>query len=300
MVGTSRPIRELRRLIQLFAPSDEAVLITGESGTGKELVARELHRASGREGFVAVDCGSIPPSLAAPELFGHVKGAFTDARRDRSGLFASAGRGTLFLDEVAELPAEVQAGLLRALDPGEFSPVGSTKVLRREARLIAATNRPVAPRQATWLRPDLFNRLGVLRIHVPPLRERRQDIPVLARHFLNGRPITPAALTWLDSEDWRTGNVRELRSVLVRASLLADGDPVAPKHLESYRAVEQTRPTDGDRPTPERTLEAASCRHIQRVLAEEGGNRSRAAAVLDIDPKTLRRWIRKCQRRGGR
>jgi DNA-binding NtrC family response regulator len=238
MIGSGPLMDDLDERIRLAAPSDGRVLITGENGTGKELVARAVHRESPRrdEAFVKVNCAAVPESLFESELFGHVKGAFTDARENRKGKFERAHGGTLFLDEVAEIPLRLQAKLLRAIETGEVERVGGRDEFTVDARIIAATNKDLEEevRQERF-RADLYYRLNVVRLHVPPLRDRRQDIAALAERFLreccrrNGyalKVLEPGALELLAAHDY-PGNVRELRNAMERLAILTPGDVIA-------------------------------------------------------------------------
>lgn len=292
LLGESPGLREVRRLIHRYAPSDQPVLVTGEPGTGKELAARAIHACSEREGRLAAEnCGAIPEHLAESVLFGHAKGAFTGAVEARTGLFSTAAEGTLFLDEVGELPAVVQAKLLRALDPGEFSPVGSTEVHSSAARVIAATNRVEALDRESVLRPDLLSRLDVLRIHLPPLRERAEDIPLLAHWFVPETEITPDAMDLLAAHPFQGGNVRELRNAVTRAALLSAGGPIRPEHvLEALGPPSRSEANHGVGRSLR--LEDAKRTHVLRVLDLHDGNVSAAGRALDVDRGTLRRWLR--------
>ena len=234
IIGRSSPMRHLSEQIAIVAPTNATVLILGESGTGKELVAREIHKASARcDGpMIRVNCGAVPRDLFESEFFGHVKGAFTGALQDRVGRFELANGGTLFLDEVGEIPIELQAKLLRAIQEGEYERVGGNKTLKTDIRLIAATNRNLAEEvREGKFREDLYYRLNVFPITLPPLRERKSDIPTLAAHFLErackefNKPLalmSAAALAALKAYDW-PGNVRELRNVVERAVITARG-----------------------------------------------------------------------------
>ncbi len=235
LIGTSPPMRDLRRLLDRVGAAPYPVLVLGESGTGKELVARAVHAKSARAGgpFVAANCAAIPENLLDAELFGHAKGAFTGAERDRAGLFEQAHGGTLFLDEVACLSARAQESLLRVLESGEIRRVGGAKAERVDARVVAATNEDLEDESA--FRRDLFYRLNVLRLEVPPLRERAEDVPLLAAALLERieaetgrrRRLAPEALALLGAYRW-PGNVRELENALRRAAALADGDVLGP------------------------------------------------------------------------
>jgi DNA-binding NtrC family response regulator len=292
-VGASRAVQELAELVHRAAASASPVLITGESGTGKELVARALHALSGRTGrFVAVNCAALPENLLESELFGHERGAFTGADREKMGLLEAASDGTLLLDEVTELPAALQPKLLRALEEGEVRRVGSTRARRFDVRFITATNRDIEQEVADGrFRDDLFWRLHVLHVHVPPLRERSADIPLLAEHFLAGRPTTQDAMAVLTAYAW-PGNVRELRNALERAATLAPGreistDDLPPRIRDAGTAT--ARVADASRRNlPLRDLERA---YILEVLRQTAGNKSKAAEILGLDRKTLYRKL---------
>jgi DNA-binding NtrC family response regulator len=291
-VGASRPIQELFALLQRTGPSQHTVLITGESGTGKELVARGLHHASGRGTFLAVNCAALPEQLLESELFGHERGAFTGADREKPGLFEAAHGGSLFLDEVAELPLALQPKLLRALEEGEIRRVGSTRPRLVDVRVIAATNKNLEREVAeTRFREDLFWRLNVLTVHVPPLRERPADVPLLAEHFLGNRRLSPDAMALLTAYPW-PGNVRELRNAIERATTLAAGPEIRPDDLPlriqqasrfGARIADASR-----RQVPLRELERE---YILEILRQVGGNKSRASEILGLDRKTLYRKL---------
>lgn len=291
-IGASRAMQEVYALIARAGPSNLPVLVTGESGTGKELVARGLHHASGRKAFVAVNCAALPENLLESELFGHVRGAFSGADRDKPGLFEAADGGTLFLDEVAELPAPLQPKLLRALEAGEVRRVGATTAHSIDVRIIAATNRDIEQRVNDGLfRTDLYWRLNVLHIHMPPLREHPADIPLLAEHFAAGRSIAPDAMALLSAHGW-PGNVRELRNTIERAAALSTTGEIHPDDLPprvqeaastASRVAQASR-----RQLPLRELERD---YILEVLRSTGGNKSRAAEILGLDRKTLYRKL---------
>ena len=291
-IGASRPMRELFALISRISRSTLPVLITGESGTGKERVARALHDASGREPFVAVNCAALPENLLESELFGHVRGAFTGADRDRPGLFESAHGGTLLLDEIGELPPTLQPKLLRTLEDGVVRRVGATSERTVDVRLIAATNRDLEQRvRDGTFREDLFWRLNVLHVHVPPLRQRSADIPLLAEHFADGRRIAPDAMALLSAYTW-PGNVRELRNAIERAAALSTTGEVHAADLPA-RVQEAARATTivadaARRHLPLRELERE---YILEVLRSTGGNKTRAAELLGLDRKTLYRKL---------
>jgi DNA-binding NtrC family response regulator len=291
-VGASRALQSVFALIGRAARSTLPVLITGESGTGKELVARALHETSGRGRFVAINCAALPENLLESELFGHVKGAFTGADRDRPGLFESAHGGTLFLDEIGELPPLLQPKLLRALEDGVVRRVGATSERIVDVRVIAATNRDLEQLvQDKTFREDLFWRLNVLHVHVPPLRERTADIPLLAEHFAAGRRIAPDAMALLTAYAW-PGNVRELRNAIERAGALSATGEIHADDLPA-RVQDAARATAvitgaSRRQLPLRELERE---YILEVLRSTGGNKTRAAEILGLDRKTLYRKL---------
>ncbi|NMC20366.1 MAG: sigma-54-dependent Fis family transcriptional regulator [Thermogutta sp.] len=282
-----------RRVLEtsaLVAPTEAPVLILGPSGSGKDVIARLICRWSRRaEGpFVAANCAGLPETLIESELFGHVKGAFTGAQTDRKGYFRAAHGGTLFLDEIGELPLHLQAKLLRVLENGEITPVGSDQMVRVDFRLIAATHRDLTEAVAEGrFREDLFYRLNVFELRVPPLRERREDILPLARHFaaqFAGRPVrfSPQAASALLAHPWQ-GNVRELRNAVQRACLLARGDVVLPEHLPPQ--ISRTVEGYEDRQTGR--LDLVERAAILATLEECGGNRTLAARKLGISRRTL-------------
>ncbi len=302
LLGKSGRMQEVFDLIERFAPSPAPVLITGESGTGKELVAKAIHFQSPRRNapFVAMNCAAIPDSLIESELFGHKRGAFTDARADRDGLFVQANGGTLFLDEIGELSLGMQAKLLRAIQEREVRPLGSSKTERVDLRIVAATNRDLDRCIAEgFFRSDLFYRLNVLVIALPPLRARLEDVPLLAEHFLQkcasreGRTVRgfdPGAARALMDHDW-PGNVRELENVVERAVLYAEKDLVSANDLPQQ--VKERRPSDALSSAVARGLTLAELEreYILQVLAAEGGNKTRAAQRLGLDRKTLYRKL---------
>jgi DNA-binding NtrC family response regulator len=298
LIAESPVMRPVLRLMARVAPSDANVLIVGEHGTGKEVVARWLHAASARaeRPLVAVNLGGIPDGLFESELFGHVKGAFTDAKVDRIGRFELAARGTLFLDEIANLPLAQQAKLLRVLETGEFERVGSSRTQRVDVRVISATNADIhAEVAAGRFRPDLLFRLNTVEIRLPPLRERREDIPLLAAHFLQRyaaryrKAVTefaPEAMEALLHHRW-PGNVRELDHTIERAILMADEGKVAVQDLglgtrrDGPPALDEMRLADA-----ERVL-------IERALARAGGNVSEAAQALGLSRSALYRRLKR-------
>jgi DNA-binding NtrC family response regulator len=291
-VGSSRPMRDLFALIRRAGPSQRSVLVSGESGTGKELVARAIHATSGRSTFVAVNCSAFPENLLESELFGHEKGAFTGADRVHVGLFEAANTGTLFLDEVGDLPPALQPKLLRALESGEIRRVGATRSLPIDVRVVAATNKDLeAEVREGRFREDLYWRLNVLNFVVPPLRERVADIPLLAEHFADGRRVSADAMALLTSYPW-PGNVRELRNALDRAVALSAADEIRPEDLPprtQRTAHAAVIVADASRrQVPLRDLEKE---YIIEILKQVGGNKTRAADILGLDRKTLYRKL---------
>jgi len=302
-VGRNRRFMEVLKLAETVAPTDSTVLITGESGTGKEILARYIHALSEREGgpFVSINCGALPETLLESELFGHVRGAFTGAVRDKVGLLVAAKGGTFFLDEVGEMSPALQVKMLRALQEREVVPVGATEPVPIDVRIIAATNRDLEQeiRRGTF-RSDLYYRLNVITLHLPPLRERRDDIPLLTEHFLRvlaertGAPqplkVSSEAMEALQSYDW-PGNVRELENALERAAVLCQGDVLTPAELPARVVERQPEPLVSEKPPANPTLEVIERAYIYWVLKAEGGNKARAAEVLGIDPSTLYRKL---------
>jgi two-component system response regulator AtoC len=300
IVAASKNMIDLLELLERTAGFKTTALLTGESGTGKEVLARAIHAQSPRrnEAFVAVNCGAIPESLLESELFGHAKGAFTGANRARRGLFLEADGGTLFLDEIGETPTSLQVKLLRALQEEEIRPVGESKSRAVDVRVIAATSRDLEEDVAEGrFREDLFYRLNVMRLQVPALRERREDIPLLVDHFIAhfretlGKPIrtiTEDALQRLTRYSWR-GNVRELENVIERASILADGDCITLRELPG-NIVDAPDPL-GAAGSPDLSLRRArrafEADMIRRALAATDGNRTHAAKRLEISHRAL-------------
>ena len=301
-IGASRPMQALFDLIRRAAGARHPVLVTGESGTGKELVARALHTLSGRRPFVPVNCSALPEHLLESELFGHEKGAFTGADRDRPGLFEAAHRGTLFLDEIADLPQPLQPKLLRALEEGEVRRVGATDTRRIDVRLVAATNRDLeAAVKEGRFREDVFWRLNVLHIAVPPLRERAADVPLLAERFLDAatsdrRPRTPAriapdTMALLTAYAW-PGTVRELRNAIERAVTLSTTDELRPDDLpERILAGARAAALVSRSVAQEVPLRDVERAYTLEILRRVGGNKSRAAEILGMDRKTLYRKL---------
>lgn len=304
MIGQSRPMRSVYDMIERAARSDVTVLVTGESGTGKDLVARAIHRRSARAGgpFVAIDCAALPETLLESELFGHVKGAFTDACGSRAGLFVKASGGTLLLDEIGEMPSSLQPKLLRALQERRVRPVGGDEDVPFDTRIVAATNRNLETEVAARrFREDLFYRINVVRIEVPALRDRDTDALFIAQHVLRRcQPrevrvvgFTEGALAALLERRW-PGNVRELQNCIERAVALAEFDHVRRIDLSERPAA--TRPALGipaelQSPGGFITVRELERRYMDMVLRAAGGNKSAAAGVLGCDRRTLTRKL---------
>jgi DNA-binding NtrC family response regulator len=300
-VGRSEAMLQVFKTAARVAASSATVLILGESGTGKELVARALHQSSPRAAgpFVPVDCGAIAEGLLESELFGHVRGAFTGAQSARRGLFEEAGGGTLFLDEVGDVGPGLQARLLRALQEGTIRRVGANEAIPIDVRVVAATNRDIeAAVKAGRFREDLYYRLNVVTIRIPPLRERREDVPLLAEHFAakhgraEGATVSSEARELLQAYDW-PGNVRELENVIARALALNPSGVVVPADLPERLRDVPVEPARG-LPLPSGfrpTLDELERRYAALVLSESAGNKTRAAELLGIDRKTLYRIL---------
>jgi len=299
-VGRSPQMIEIYKLIGMLSGTRAPVLIRGETGTGKELVARAIHEYSpwADEPFVAINCTALAESLLESELFGHVKGAFTGAVADRRGKFELAGSGTIFLDEIGDTSPAFQAKLLRVIQEKEFHPVGGERARKTQARVLAATHRPIEElvRQGRF-REDLYFRLRVVEIRIPPLRERRDDIPVLAEHLLaraarelkkDVRVIPPRVMQMLQEHDW-PGNVREMENAIMRAAVMARGSALSP---EGFSLAPSLAPAaeeeEGDGLV---TLAQAQQRHVERVLNHTRGNKSRAARILGISRPRLDRLL---------
>ncbi|MGD0674686.1 MAG: sigma-54 dependent transcriptional regulator [Polyangiaceae bacterium] len=304
ILGTSGAMLKMCELVTRVADTETTVLVTGESGTGKELVAKALHAKGGRKegAFVAINCAAMPESLLESELFGHVKGAFTDARNSRPGLFIKASKGTLFLDEIGEMPAGMQAKLLRALQERTVRPVGGDQEQPFDARIIAATNRDLETEvEEKRFREDLFYRINVVRIHVPPLRARGSDILLVAQHFLERYAtqsrravvgMTSAAADKLLTYPW-PGNVRELQNCIERAVALAQFDQIGvddlPEKIRDYKTARIS--IDSNDPAELLPMEEVERRYILKVLEAVGGNKTLAAQVLGFDRRTLYRKL---------
>jgi DNA-binding NtrC family response regulator len=311
LVGNSEAMRQVYALIEQVAPSSPSVLITGESGTGKELVARTIHKLSPRKErpFVAINCSAIPETLMESELFGHEKGAFTGAASRRQGCFELADTGTLLLDEIAEMPALLQAKLLRVIEERQVRRLGGKQEISIDVHLLAATNRDPeeAVHQGT-LRRDLLYRLNVIRIHVPSLRNRKEDLPLLAQHLVtqlaekHGRParfLSPAALSALQFHAW-PGNVRELRNVIERAVIICSGEQIERHHFAPYPIEQRERLRQEDTISfpVGAPLEEVERLMILRTLAKTNNNKTRAAGLLGISLKTLHNKLNLYRERG--
>jgi DNA-binding NtrC family response regulator len=299
MIGSSAAMIALYKNISRVAPTDANVLLEGETGTGKEVVARVIHRNSlrGSQAFQAVDCAAIAPSLLESELFGAMKGSYTGADRDRVGVFEAADRGSVFLDEIGEIDLGFQQRLLRFLEEREVRPLGSNKARPVDVRIIAATNRDIAKMvDENKFREDLWFRINVVRLYIPPLRERAGDVPLLAQYFLKkyneryglSARITESGAREMEAYTW-PGNVRQLQHMMERLAILAAGARIDDKAVRD--AIESTEP----REHPTETLADAEAEQIRRVLAATNGNKSRAARILGIERKTL---YRKLERMG--
>jgi len=298
LIGQSAAMQEIHDLVQRVGPTDSTVLITGESGTGKELVAREIRNHSPRRDkpFITVDCGALVGTLFESELFGHIKGSFTGATSMKHGRFELANGGIIFFDEIANVSPEIQAKLLRLIQEREFTRVGATQVIHIDVRILAATSRNLTDEiREGRFREDLFYRLCVVPIILPPLRQRREDIPLLVEHFLQKhsdrrgnkmRGLSKEALELLLKHDW-PGNVRELENAIERAIILARGDVITPADLLYYGPLRKPE-TVADTLSPLADVEK---QHIARALRHHAGNRSAAAKTLGIDRKTLWRKI---------
>ncbi|MBN2673881.1 MAG: sigma-54-dependent Fis family transcriptional regulator, partial [Deltaproteobacteria bacterium] len=307
-IGESPKMKSLFSLVSKTAATDVTVLITGESGTGKEVVAQTIHQQSSRKGgpFVAINCTALPEQLLESELFGHVKGAFTDARDDHSGLLQRAHGGTLFLDEIGDMPVGLQGKLLRVLEQKTFRPVGAAREIAFDARIMSATNSDLAAAVAEKrFREDLYYRLNVLHIELPPLRERGRDVLLLAQFFVEqlgkrmGRDITGIhhdAAKKILTYPW-PGNVRELKNCIERALALCESDQITtadlPARIVDSKEIHVVLSTEN--PSNLITLEELERNYIQKVLATLGGNKAQASKVLGIERKSL---YRKLERMG--
>ncbi|HVA48410.1 MAG TPA: sigma-54 dependent transcriptional regulator [Pirellulales bacterium] len=294
ILGRSTAIKEVLRLIDRAGPTDKAILIQGESGTGKELVARGLHRASKRadKPLVVINCAALPETLLESELFGHEKGSFTGAVSAKQGLFELADGGTLMIDEIGEMPGSLQAKLLRVLEDGSFRRVGSLKECRVDVRLLAATNRDMAAEvRAGRFREDLFYRINVMSMELPPLRQRAGDVPLLVAKFLGpGWEIEPEAMQALEAYAW-PGNIRQLINVIERAKILAEGTMVRWQDLPSEVRSPTHEPHAMNGQSDK--LEEIERTHVVDVLEREKGNKARAARALGINRRSLYRLLEK-------
>lgn len=297
IIGRSKGMRDIFELIQRVAATNSTILITGESGTGKELVAKAIHYHSDRKNkpFIAVDCGVIPDNLIESELFGHVKGAFTGADRSKKGLFAEAHGGTLFLDEIGNLPIPLQAKLLRVLQEREIKPVGSNEIERVDVRVVAATKEDLRKSvDEGEFRNDLYYRLSVIPLQLPPLRKRAEDIPLLLKHFLGKvckannleeRKFTPEAMNALISYDW-PGNVRELENLVERLVLITTGDEIGLDDLPE-EFLRRGKSQQGMKENLNRQVKDVEKDMIEEAIEQAGGNKTRAAKILGISRASL-------------
>ncbi|GAA5522674.1 sigma-54 dependent transcriptional regulator [Aliifodinibius salicampi] len=309
IIGESDAMKKVYKMVERVSKATSNVLITGDSGTGKELIARAIHSNSDRskKPFLAINCGAIPEDLIESELFGHTKGAFTGASSDKDGVFVAAHGGTVFLDEIAEIPLNLQVNLLRVLQEREVKPVGSNSHVNFDTRIISATNKDLeAEVEKGNFRDDLYYRLNVVEIPLPPLEQRREDIPLLAHHFLqkynkelkrNLKGISSEAMSAMMTYQWR-GQVRELENIIERAVLLSDNDylqledlPVAIRKSVDSSEVNITM----DSESLDEAVKVFEKHHIQSMLKRTEGNKSEAARLLGIDPSTL---YRKMERLG--
>jgi len=304
VIGDSDAMQRMADIVSRVAETDANVLITGESGTGKELVARALHERSGRRGpFLAINCAAVPETLLENELFGHARGAFTDARTSRTGLFVEANQGTLFLDEVGEMPMGMQAKLLRALQERKVRPLGATQEVPFDARIVTATNRDLEGEVAAKrFREDLYYRINVVRVDVPALRRRGNDALLLAQFFLDragqrsGKSVNRLGRAVADrimGYDW-PGNVRELENCIERAVALARFDEITiddlPSKIREHRATEVFEESEDPKQLP--SMEVVEERYIRKVLAAVSGNKTLAAKILGFDRRTLYRKLK--------
>jgi DNA-binding NtrC family response regulator len=309
LVGDSYAIRRLKDEVAAVAESDYTVLVRGESGTGKELVARTIHKLSGRSAgpMLCVNCPAIPDQLLESELFGHVKGAFTGAERDRRGIFLAANGGTLLLDEIGDISPAIQTKLLRVLQEGEVRPVGTSKSVKVDVRILASTNQPLEEKvRANTFRDDLYYRLNVLTLAVPPLRERPEDVAILARHFLalsceemgvKEKTVSPEVLAYLGTKPW-PGNVRELQNFIRRLAVFSSGERVEMVHA---RFVEGARPAPEDEAKPlgpykdakEHVLEEFTRAYVEELLGQTGGNVSEAARQSGLSRVAIQKILKR-------
>ena len=308
-IGKAKRFLEVLKLAEVVAPTGSTVLIQGESGTGKEVVARYIHNLSARADapFLSINCGALPENLLESELFGHVKGSFTGAVRDKQGLFAAARGGTFFMDEVGEMPPSLQIKLLRVLQEREVIPVGATEAIPVDVRIVAATNRDLEEEvRRGHFRSDLFYRLNVIAMELPPLRERKEDLILLIEHTLqelasdrDGEPkaLSAEALDAVVVYDW-PGNVRELQNALEHAVVLTKGDLIDAAAVPERITRRKKEPLVAERASPNPSLDVIERAYIMWVLQAEGGNKTRAAEVLGIDPSTLYRKLSRYEETG--
>jgi DNA-binding NtrC family response regulator len=300
LIGSSKQMEDLFAVIRKVAPTNSTVLIYGESGTGKELVARAIHYNSKRrdKAFEPVNCAALPESLLESELFGHVKGAFTGAHADKEGLFVVADKGTVFLDEIGTMSSSMQSKLLRVLQEREVKRVGDTKQRKVDVRLVAATNENLLERvKEGAFREDLYYRLSVIPIEVAPLREKKEDIPLLVRRFLNqkgdkafrNKKFSPEAMEVLMGYEW-PGNIRELENVVERASTLCEGDSIVPEDLPP-RILEQSARRGRNDNTLKSILRDSERAHIQNIMRQTEGDKKQAAEILGISMPSLYRKL---------
>lgn len=299
IIGRSPAMQKVFGMVDKVAGTDSTILVYGESGTGKELIAREIHYRSHRCNgpFVSINCGALPKDLLESNLFGHIRGSFTGAIKDQQGLFTVSENGTFFLDEVGEMAPATQVKLLRALQEREIIPVGGTKPIKINVRLIAATNADLEKMMAEGtFRTDLFYRLNVIPINLPPLRHRREDIPLLVEHFLRRfcpgkeKGVERDCMDVLSKYDW-PGNVRELENVMERAVILNDGGPIQIRDLPDNVVQGQSRRGSLVIDSPSVTLEELEKEYILKVLQHTGWQKKRASEILGINPSTLYRKL---------
>jgi PAS domain S-box-containing protein len=307
IVGKSQGLTKIFQIMPQISKSEATVLLLGESGTGKELFARAIHNLSSRRDgpFVAVNCGALPDNLLESELFGYKAGAFTDAKKDKPGRFELAAGGTIFLDEIGDLPGNLQVKLLRVLQEKTYEPLGGVKPMQTDVRIVAATNRNLEQRVATGeFRQDLFYRLNVVTLRLPPLRERREDLPLLIDHFIQrhnallGRQVEGVSedvLSIFLRHDF-PGNVRELENILEYAFILCQEGFIQVEHLPEN--LQPNKPSEDDIFEPGGTLEEIKCRAVLRALKRNQGRKMATCRELGISKDTLRRMLGRCQNVG--